>query len=204
MPPPSRCAPWRHWRTSSATARSASPTSRTWSCRTCSKRDLFALWNVLEDAGLATPNSNLISDIIACPGHGLLRAGDRALDPDRAGDQQPVRRTRAAGEDRRAEDQDLRLHQRLRPSPCRPYRHPRPRQAGRRNSTRSPSAAVPTTRPRSARSSARASRPSRCRTRSSGSSRPISSCAANDDEPFIDVYRRAGEQPFKEKLYAAA
>ena len=26
----------------------------------------------------------------------------------------------------------------------------------------------------------------------------------NDDEPFIDVYRRAGEQPFKEKLYAAA
>ena len=27
---------------------------------------------------------------------------------------------------------------------------------------------------------------------------------ANDDEPFIEVYRRAGEQPFKEKLYAAA
>jgi sulfite reductase (NADPH) hemoprotein beta-component len=32
------------------------------------KRDLFALWNQLEDAGLATANSNLISDIIACPG----------------------------------------------------------------------------------------------------------------------------------------
>ena len=32
------------------------------------KGDLFALWNVLEDAGLATANSNLISDIIACPG----------------------------------------------------------------------------------------------------------------------------------------
>ena len=27
---------------------------------------------------------------------------------------------------------------------------------------------------------------------------------SNDDEPFIEVYRRAGEQPFKEKLYAAA
>ena len=32
------------------------------------KADLFALWNLLEEAGLATPNSNLISDIIACPG----------------------------------------------------------------------------------------------------------------------------------------
>ena len=27
---------------------------------------------------------------------------------------------------------------------------------------------------------------------------------ANDDEPFIEAYRRAGEQPFKEALYAAA
>ena len=27
---------------------------------------------------------------------------------------------------------------------------------------------------------------------------------ADDDEPFLDAYRRAGEQPFKEKLYAAA
>ena len=33
--------------------------------------------------------------------------------------------------DRRAEDQDLRLHQCLRPSPCRPYRHSRRRQEGR-------------------------------------------------------------------------
>jgi sulfite reductase (NADPH) hemoprotein beta-component len=32
------------------------------------KRDLFALWHLLEDAGLATPNNNLISDIISCPG----------------------------------------------------------------------------------------------------------------------------------------
>lgn len=32
------------------------------------KRDLFAVWHLLEDAGLATPNASLVSDIIACPG----------------------------------------------------------------------------------------------------------------------------------------
>jgi sulfite reductase (NADPH) hemoprotein beta-component len=32
------------------------------------RRDLFALWQGLEAAGLATPNLNLVSDIIACPG----------------------------------------------------------------------------------------------------------------------------------------
>jgi sulfite reductase (NADPH) hemoprotein beta-component len=32
------------------------------------KADLFAVWHLLEDAGLATPNSNLVSDIISCPG----------------------------------------------------------------------------------------------------------------------------------------
>ncbi|MES1156543.1 MAG: nitrite/sulfite reductase [Alphaproteobacteria bacterium] len=30
--------------------------------------DLFALWTLLKNAGLATPNAGLISDIIACPG----------------------------------------------------------------------------------------------------------------------------------------
>jgi len=32
------------------------------------KRDLPALWKALDKAGLATPNVNLVSDIIACPG----------------------------------------------------------------------------------------------------------------------------------------
>jgi sulfite reductase (NADPH) hemoprotein beta-component len=31
-------------------------------------RDLHALWQALDAAGLATPNLNLVSDIIACPG----------------------------------------------------------------------------------------------------------------------------------------
>src|SRR5207302_1812461 len=32
------------------------------------QRDLPALWRALEEIGVATPNVNLISDIIACPG----------------------------------------------------------------------------------------------------------------------------------------
>ena len=32
------------------------------------KADLYAIWQALDDAGLATPNLDLISDIIACPG----------------------------------------------------------------------------------------------------------------------------------------
>src|SRR5437879_13107906 len=32
------------------------------------KRDLPALWKALDKIGLATPNINLVSDIIACPG----------------------------------------------------------------------------------------------------------------------------------------
>ncbi|HMP46535.1 MAG TPA: nitrite/sulfite reductase, partial [Sphingopyxis sp.] len=32
------------------------------------KADLFAIWQALDAAGLATPNLDLISDIIACPG----------------------------------------------------------------------------------------------------------------------------------------
>lgn len=32
------------------------------------KADLFAVWQALDEAGLATPNLDLISDIIACPG----------------------------------------------------------------------------------------------------------------------------------------
>ncbi|MBN9788536.1 nitrite/sulfite reductase [Pseudonocardia sp. TMWB2A] len=32
------------------------------------KQDLYTLWQALDEAGLATPNLDLISDIIACPG----------------------------------------------------------------------------------------------------------------------------------------
>ena len=65
------------------------------------------------------------------PGPGLLRPGQCALDSDRAGHRQALRRPRPPARDRRAQDQDLRLHQCLRPSSCRPHRHPGRRQEGR-------------------------------------------------------------------------
>jgi sulfite reductase (NADPH) hemoprotein beta-component len=64
------------------------------------------------------------------PRHGLLRARHGAVDPGRPGNLDAFRRTEAGTRDRPAEDQDLRLHQCLRPPPCRPYRHSRPRQGG--------------------------------------------------------------------------
>ena len=64
------------------------------------------------------------------PGHGLLRAGDGAVDPGGAGDRGGVRRPRPAARHRADEDQDLGLHQRLRAPPRRAYRHPRARPGG--------------------------------------------------------------------------
>ena len=52
----------------------------------------------------------------------LLRARQRPLDPDRAAHLRAA--GRPAGPDRRPQDQDLRLHQRLRPPSRRPHRHP--------------------------------------------------------------------------------
>ncbi len=66
------------------------------------------------------------------PGHGLLRARHRPLDPHRAGDRDALRRAEARARGGTAQDQDLGLHQRLRAPPCRPYRHPRPRPGGGR------------------------------------------------------------------------
>ena len=40
--------------------------------------------------------------------------------------------------------------------------------------------------------------------RSSGSSTTYLDLRQGEDEPFIDVYRRTGDRPFKEKLYATA
>ena len=63
----------------------------------------------------------------------LLRAGDRALDSRRPAPSRALRRRRARARDRAAEDQDFRLHQRLRPSSRRPHRHSRPRARRRRD-----------------------------------------------------------------------
>ena len=69
------------------------------------------------------------------------------------------------------------------------------------SSTRSRSAATATRTPRSARSSAAASARTRSPTPSRRWSTPISACARDRDETFLDAYRRLGEAPFKEALY---
>ena len=57
------------------------------------------------------------------PGPRLLHARYRALDPRRPAHRPAFRRRPARERDRSAENQDIRLHQCLRPSPRRPYRH---------------------------------------------------------------------------------
>ena len=95
------------------------------------KSDLPAIHAELVEAGLGTANIGLVSDIIACPGMDYCAAGDRPVDPDRAGDRDPVRGAEAGARRGPAQDQDLGLHQRLRPPPRGPYRHPRARSRGR-------------------------------------------------------------------------
>src|SRR6202022_1969225 len=65
------------------------------------------------------------------PGPGLLRACQCALDPDRAGMDAALFQSRHRQSDRPAAHQYLRMHQRLRPSSCRPHRHSRRREERR-------------------------------------------------------------------------
>ena len=92
---------------------------------------LPAVYDRLASVELATPNAGADQRHHRLPRPRLLRARDGALDSDRPADRRGIRRRGARQGDRAAEDQDLRLHQRLRPSSCRPYRHPRPRARGR-------------------------------------------------------------------------
>ncbi len=62
----------------------------------------------------------------------LLRAGQCAFDLVAQNISTPLRLAGAPARHRRAEAEDLRLHQCLRPPPCRPYRHSRRREEGRR------------------------------------------------------------------------
>ena len=110
----------------------------------------------------------------------------------------------APGRDRRAQDQDLRLHQRLRPPPRRPHRHPRRREA-RRGALPAPARRL-RRRGRGARRHHRPRlRPRRHRRCGREGGRHLSrSCAPSADEPFLAAYGRLGAAPFKEALYAAA
>ena len=96
------------------------------------RADLKAVYDRLVEIGLATANSNLITDIIACPGLDYCALANARSIIGGAGDLEALRLAGAAARHRRTEAEDLRLHQRLRPSPCRPYRHSRRREEGRR------------------------------------------------------------------------
>ena len=89
--------------------------------------DLPAVFQALQAAGTGHAQRGPGHRHHRLPGPRLLRARQRPLDPDRPGPVAPAGRPRPAGKDRRAADQDVGLHQRLRPPPRRPHRH-----AGRR------------------------------------------------------------------------
>ena len=121
----------RSRRRATARARSASRTSRTWCCRMSAATICRRSGDALDAAGLATANVGLVSDIIACPGLDYCSLANARSIPIAQQHRRAASPTRARARDRRAADQDLRLHQRLRPSPCRPYRHPGRRQERR-------------------------------------------------------------------------
>ena len=95
------------------------------------KRDLPALWKALDKIGARDAERQSGLRHHRLPRAGLLLARQRALDPDRAGTDAALRQSRHRRTDRPAAHQHLRLHQRLRPSPCRPHRHSRRREERR-------------------------------------------------------------------------
>ena len=84
--------------------------------------DLSEVYRALKAIGLAEANAGLVTDIIACPGLDYCALANARSIP--IAQRISERLGRPAGRHRRAEDQDLRLHQRLRPPPRRPHRHP--------------------------------------------------------------------------------
>ena len=89
--------------------------------------DLPAVYDRLASVGLIDPERGRDQRHHRLPRPRLLRARDGALDSGRAADRPALWRWPARALDRSLEDQDIRLHQRLRASPCRPYRHSGPR-----------------------------------------------------------------------------
>ena len=167
------------------------------------KGDLFALWNVLEDAGLATPNSNLISDIIACPGMDYC-----ALATARSIPIAQAISTRFAALERQAKIGELKIKISGCINAC---GHHHVGHIGILGLDKQGQEFYQITLGGSADNQAAIGKiigPGFSAEQVPDAIERIVEAylelRANDDEPFIDVYRRAGEQPFKEKLYAAA
>ena len=103
---------------------------------------------------------------------------------------------------RRAQGEDLRLHQCLRSPSCRPYRNSRRRQEGSKSSTRSRSAAAPTRPPSSARFSAPLSRSRKSAEPSKRSSKPTSRSARKEKSSTRPSPAWASSLS-REKIYAS-
>ena len=167
------------------------------------KRDLFALWNVLEDAGLATPNSNLISDIIACPGMDYC-----ALATARSIPIAQAISNRFAALERQAKIGELKIKISGCINAC---GHHHVGHIGILGLDKQGQEFYQITLGGSADNQAAIGKiigPGFSAEQVPDAIERIVEAylelRADDDEPFIEVYRRAGEQPFKEKLYAAA
>jgi sulfite reductase (NADPH) hemoprotein beta-component len=167
------------------------------------KRDLFALWSVLEEAGLATPNSNLISDIIACPGMDYCSlATARSI---------PIAQaisSRFAAIDRQQRIGELKIKISGCINAC---GHHHVGHIGILGLDKQGEEFYQITLGGSADSNAAVGKiigPGFSAEQVPDAIERIVEAylelRANDGEPFIEVYRRAGERPFKERLYAAA
>ena len=170
----------------------------------CGSAICATVYDALVEAGLATGNAGLITDMITCPGLDFCALANARSIPHRAGDFAQVRGAGAAARNRRAEDQDFGLHQCLRPPPCRPHRHSGRREEGHRT--------LPDHGRRRRHRERRDRRHSRARLRGrrrAGRDRAAGRCLyraarAARTRPFIAAYRRIGEAPFKEALYGSA
>ena len=90
--------------------------------------DLPAVYAALGRLGFAEANVGKITDIIACPGLDYCALANARSIPVAQRISNHFAEPGAPARHRRPEDQDLGLHQRLRPSPRRPHRHPGRRQ----------------------------------------------------------------------------
>ena len=89
--------------------------------------NLPAVYRALERLGFAEANIGKITDIIACPGLDYCALANARSIPVAQSISTHFAVAGAPARYRRPQDQDLGLHQCLRPSSCRPHRHPRRR-----------------------------------------------------------------------------
>ena len=167
------------------------------------KSDLFALWNLLEEAGLGTANSNLISDIISCPGMDYC-----ALATARSIPIAQAISARFAGLERQREIGELKIKISGCINAC---GHHHVGHIGILGLDKQGREFYQITLGGSADNHAAIGKiigPGFSAEQVPDAIERIVEAylelRRGEDEPFIDVYRRMGDQPFKEKLYAAA